>query len=410
MRALVFDLSVPKYLRAKVAGYLPATRGAGFFYGPGSCFTLRDVPAPLPPSRDFALLAPSQVGVCGSDLAAVYFKTSMALTSLASLPAVFGHEILAHVVEPPRDSPLRAGDRVVVDPFLSCTVRGAEPCLRCDAGAYATCLRAGTGPRQGMMLGACNTLPGGFCDRMVAHASQLFRVPDSVSDTRAVLVEPLTVAVHAVLHNPPAAHERVLVIGGGPIALAVVWALTELYPGVAVTVLALEDYQLQLAERLGASRTLHPRRGTDTMAHLAAETGSPLLQPLLGRPWLADGYDRVIDCVGSPQSVDDALRCTRPGGTILLVGCAGEIPKLDLSFVWAKELRLVGTLAYGHATRPGTTDTARSFAITLELLQGSSRPVEALVTHRLPLAEYGEALEVSLHRKAHQSVKAVLTL
>ncbi len=410
MRALVFDLSLPKYCLAKVAGRIPGARAAGFFYGPGSCFALQDVPAPLPPSRDFALLAPSQVGVCGSDLAAVFFKSSVALSSLASLPAVFGHEILAHVVSPPHGSDLREGDRVVVDPFLSCAVRGADPCIRCEAGAYATCLRAGTGPRQGVMLGACASLPGGFCDRMVAHASQLFRVPDSISDSRAVLVEPLTVAVHAVLQNPPAGHERVLVLGGGPIALAVVWALHALYPSVAVTVLALEDYQLHLAQDLGAARTLHPMRGTDNLAHLAAETGSALLQPIIGRPWLADGYDRVIDCVGSPQSVDDSLRCTRPGGTIVLVGCAGEIPKLDLTFVWAKELRLVGTLAYGHDTLPGHTSPRRSFDITLELLQGTDRPIEALVTHRLPLASYGEALEVSLDRKAHQSVKAVLTL
>lgn len=410
MRALVFDLSLPKYALARVAGRIPGARTAGVYYGPGSCFALREVPAPTPPSEDFALLAPTQVGVCGSDLAAVFFKTSVALSAVASLPAVFGHEILARVLQPPRGSALREGDRVVVDPFLSCAIRGADDCARCAAGAYATCLRAGTGPRKGVMLGACGSLPGGFCDRMVAHAAQLFRVPDSVSDTRAVLVEPLTVAVHALLHNPPAPGARVLVVGGGPIALAAVWALAELFPSAHVTALSLEDYQLALAERLGAHHTLRPEGREDVLVRLAAETGSALLKPVLGRPWLAGGYDLVVDCVGSARSVDDALRATRPGGTVLLVGCAGEIPRLDLSFVWAKELRLVGTLAYGHATLPGADAARRSFDITLELLQGTARPVEALVTHRLPLEAYGQALELSLDRRAHRSVKAVLTL
>lgn len=406
MRALVFDLSIPKYLLARAVG----PRARALHYGPGSCFDLRDVPAPVAPSRDFAALLPTHTGVCGSDLAAVFFKSSVTLSAFASFPTVFGHEVLARVVDPPANSALRAGDRVVVDPFLSCAIRGVEGCPRCAEGSYATCERTGTGPLRGMMLGACSALPGGFSERMVAHRDQLFRVPDGVSDEVAVLTEPLTVGVHAVTRHPPRGAERVLVIGGGVIAFAVTWALRELYPDVEVTALALEDYQLDLASRLGAQRTHRPGR-TDTVHDLGAALGSRVLQPTLGRPFLVGGFDRVFDCVGTRESLDDSLRLTRAGGTLVLLGCAGEIRDLDWSFVWSRELTIAGSLAYGFTDDPRVAPPSRrrTFALTLDLLTTTARPLRDLVTHTFPLERFGQALEVSLDRRGARSVKAVLT-
>lgn len=406
MRALVFDLSIPKYLLARAVG----PRARALHYGPGSCFDLREVPTPLPPSPAFAQLAPTHTGVCGSDLAAVFFKSSVTLSAFASFPVVFGHEILARVTQAPANSALREGDRVVVDPFLSCAIRGVEDCPRCTEGAYATCTRAGTGPLKGMMIGACSGLPGGFAERMIAHGSQLFRVPDALPDEVAVLTEPLTVGVHAVTRHPPRGAERVLVIGGGVIALAVIWSLRELYPDAEVTALALEPYQLELAQRLGAHRVMRPGGG-DIVDDMAGALGSRVLRPTLGRPFLVDGFDRVVDCVGSRESLDDAMRLTRAGGTLVLLGCAGEIRALDWSFVWARELTIAGSLAYGWTRDPRDVAPSRqrSFSLTLDLLQSTARPLGALVTHTLPMKDYGRALEVSMDRRGARSVKAVLT-
>ena len=408
MRALVYDFSLPRYALALALGRTVP----GLYYGRGTNFDLRpDWPAPVPPSDDFATLAPTLAGICGTDLAAIFQKSSPALSAFASLPAVFGHEVLARVVAPPARSALREGDRVVVDPFLSCTVRGITSCARCRQGDYASCERAGTGPRKGMMIGACAELPGAFGDRMVAHEFQLFRVPDGLDDDRAVLTEPLSVGVHAVLRNPPRAGERVLVIGGGIIALGTAWALRELHPDVSVTLLALEDYQTEMALALGVHHALRPR-GEDVVLTLARETQATVLRPMLGRPFLAGGYDQVIDCIGSQRSLDDALRVTRAGGTVVLLGGAGEITKLDWSFVWSKELTIVGSLAYGWVDAPHAAPPtrARTFAVTLELLTSTARPVGSLVTHRYPLEQFGAALEANLARRATRSIKTVFTL
>jgi threonine dehydrogenase-like Zn-dependent dehydrogenase len=410
MRALVYDLSIAKYLLAKAIG---AKRAPRLFYGPGSCFALRDVPAPTRPTPEWSLLQPRLAGLCGSDLGAIFFKMSPAMSAVtlgSGDAAVLGHEVLADVAEvdaTSRKSGIKEGDRVVVDPVLGCEARGLAPCARCAVGENGTCLRFGSVLPKGTVLGYCPDWPGGFAESMVAHRSMLHRVPDGLADEVAVLTEPLAVAVHAVMRNVPHDGEEVLVIGGGPIAFGVVWALRELAPGARVTLFTVEDYQLPIATELGAHRAWSPRTGGGgpLLDRAAAATSSTLLRPVLGRPYLSGGFPRVFDCVGSPESLDDALRVTAPGGRLVLVGAAGVTPSLDLTFVWHREITVAGTAYYSEEEWRG--GRARTFAVTLDLLASTRAPLAKLVTHRFPLEDYAGAIEASVQRARHRSVKAV---
>jgi threonine dehydrogenase-like Zn-dependent dehydrogenase len=351
-------------------------------------------------------------GLCGSDLAAIFFKISPAMSAVSlgsGDAAVFGHEILADVERAgagARARGVKEGDRVVVDPVLGCAARGVAPCERCAKGEYGTCLRFGDVMPKGTILGACPGWPGGFSETMVAHASQLFRVPDGISDSVASMTEPLAVSVHAVLrHLPPTDRdEDVLVVGGGPIAFGVLWALRELAPRARVTLFTVEDYQVPIAMELGAIQAWSPRGGA-LLEQAARATSTSLLRPVLGRPYLAGGFSRVFDCVGSQASLDDSLRVTAPGGTIVLVGAAGVTPSLDLTFLWHKELKVQGTAYYAEEAWRG--GRARTFAITLDLLASTKAPLETLVTHRFRLEDYAKAIDVSVDRTKHRSVKAV---
>ncbi len=411
MRALVYDLALWKYLAAKAIG--PKVRRA--FYGPGTCFELRDVAPPRRPGDDWVTLRPKLAGFCGSDLGAIFFKMSPAMSAVTLGPgdrAVFGHETLAEVVEvgPGAKGRVKEGDRVVVDPVLACSARGEAPCRRCAVGEYATCERVGTARPKGVMLGACTDYPGGFSERMVAHTSQIFRVPDAIPDDIAVLAEPLSVSLHAVMRHPPKDGEHVLVLGGGMIAFGVAWAIREICPTARVTLFTVEDYQLSLAHGLGVHETWSPKGGA-LLDQAARATSSDVLKPLLGRGFLSSGFDRVYDCVGSHASLDDALRITRGGGSIVLVGAAGVLPSIDWTFVWQKELAIEGTVFYGN--EPWKGGRARTFDVCLELLSGSGAGrsgLEHLVTHRFPLEEYARAIEVNLDRRQHKSVKAVFAI
>jgi L-iditol 2-dehydrogenase len=310
MRALVFDVALWKYVVAKAIG----KRVPRVFYGPGSCFDLRDVPEPSLPGDDWLVLRPRAAGLCGSDLGAIFFKFSPATSAIgfgAGERAVLGHEVFAEVVEVGAGARgvAKEGDRVVVDPVLGCAARGLELCARCAAGDYSTCHRLGTTKPRGISLGYCPAYPGGFGEKMVAHKSQVFRVPDAIGDDVAVLAEPLSIAVHAIARHPPRAGDRVLVIGGGMIAFAVLWALRAMAPDAHVTLFTVEDYQLELARAFGAHQVWSPKDGK--LLDLAARaTDSSLLKPMIGRAFLNGGFARVYDCVGSHRSLDDSLRVT----------------------------------------------------------------------------------------------------
>src|SRR5262249_2348951 len=144
-------------------------------------------------------------GVCGSDIAALFFKLSPSLSPFSSFPCVLGHEVFGHVAEvgaEARAARLREGDAGVVHPAVALGARrvrgggrGGPACRACAGGRVGTCHRAGeTGAlAPGGCVGYHRDLPGGFCERLVAHHTQLVRVPAAVPDGRAVLTEPLAI-------------------------------------------------------------------------------------------------------------------------------------------------------------------------------------------------------------------------
>jgi L-iditol 2-dehydrogenase len=407
MRAVVFDLSIPKYALAKTLG----KRLPSLYYGRGSCLSLRDVPEPELRGPAWAKIAVEATGFCGSDLSTILLKYSPALSPFSSMPCVLGHEIFGRVAEAGHDARaagFREGDRVAVNPAFGCVVRGiVPPCPSCSSGHPATCHRAGStegGLAPGFSLGFHRDLPGGFSDVLVAHASQLVRVPDAVPDARAVLTEPLAIGVHAVLHRPPRDGEQVFVIGGGMIAYSVLAALRLLGYRNHVTQLLLLDFQADVARALGANEVIQIGKG-EVMDRVIALTGAHRHKPILGRDVLTGGFPLVFDCIGSPESLRDALTYVRSQGTVVLVGNSGILPKFDTTWIWAKEIAIQGT--YFYAPEPARAGR-HTIDLTLELLSGdSARAVDALVTHSFPLEKYQEAVVANIERAKYKSVKTV---
>jgi L-iditol 2-dehydrogenase len=406
------------FLRARTLGRL--TDAA--VYGPLANLRLAEVPEPGVPAP--GRLAPGWValdvlacGICGTDLGTLRYTASPVLEPFGSFPAVLGHEILARVREiGPGVTGLDVGQRVSVDPFLGCTPRGHDPhqhCPSCRAGRPATCEHAGEpGPVElatgelspGLTIGYHRDLPGGFGPRMVAHQTQVFPVPDALGDEAAVLVEPLSIGVHAVLNTPLAPDDDVLVIGSGPIAMGVVWALRATGFRGSITAQTKRAHEARMASELGATNVVKP--GLEAREALIA-TGSRAYQPILGDEVFAGGgFPTVFDCVGNGGSLAQALRWTAPRGTVVMLGCAASIPRLDLTFLWARELSVRGFV--GHAWEGWRGERRHSFQITQELLVETGAPLASLVTHRFPLAEYREAFAVASDHRRSGALKVVI--
>jgi threonine dehydrogenase-like Zn-dependent dehydrogenase len=225
-----------------------------------------------------------------------------------------------------------------------------------------------------------------------------------MSDRTAVLLEPLSVAVHAVLRTAPPGDAPVLVIGSGPIAMATVWALGALGHDGPIVAQAKRPHERQLMQRLGADTVIDP--GSARAAVLA--TGARGYEPMVGPEVFAGGgFPAVFDCVGSRQTLQQALRYAAARGVVSLVGCAGVMRRLDLTLVWARELRVRGAVGYGRERWQG--ETLHTFTLTQRLLGASDTPVADLVTHCYPLDRYRTALSAARHRSESGAIKVVLT-
>lgn len=400
--ALQYAFSVPNYLQVRAADRAPGAmlerRGI-----PGlRLIDLDDLPLPGP---DWVRLRPRLAGICGSDMAMLTNRSGPSLMPFVSFPLVPGHEVVADVIELGDDvEGIGIGDRVTVDPVITCAMRKLEPCPSCARGQPGLCTRAAEGElAPGMLIGFCRDLPGGWSSSFVAHRSQIYPVPAAVDDRTAVLIEPLSVAVHAILRQPPQLEDRVLIIGGGSIGLLVLNALRMLGHGNEVTILARHPRQAELAQRFGATHVIRGSAGD------AATTivGARAFQPLRGPRVYAGGFDLVIDCAGTSASVDAALRVAGPHGRILMVGCAAELRKLDLTFLWARELTMSGSYVYGREeSLPGAPHT---FDVTMTLLQEHpERDLGEIVTHVVPLTSWREAFAIALSRRKHQALKVSL--
>ncbi len=409
MRSVQFRKSVWRYLLVKALG----ARLPWLFTSPLGLVTLREVPSLPLPSPYWVRVRPRLCGICGSDLAVITAKSSLFLSPLTSVPFTFGHEIVGEVVEVGSAvTKVRVGERVVVEPALGCFVRElSSPCPSCVEGNYACCERLTEGViSAGVQTGYCRDTGGGLSDELVAHEWQLFPVPESLSDEEAVLVEPFSCALHAVLkarRHHPAPHS-VLVLGCGAMGLLTIaaWrAVEQALDESPVPIIAVGKYphQRERAQRLGASEVLPAdQRLYERLKELSR---AQLFRPELGKPTVLGGFDVVFECVGSQSTLNDAVRWARANGLVVLVGMPAE-PKVTWTSVWFKELRIIGAYAYGVEEWQGRK--IRTFELALQLLAGKQANLQGLVTHRFPLAQWQVAVQTALRAGRRGAVKVTV--
>jgi len=386
MKALVFERNLPRFAAARVASLLGSGRGAGV--GP---LQLLDAEPPELPADDWSHLRPVLAGICGSDLSLMDGRSSRYFEDIVSFPFVPGHEVVGILDDGGTDRagiPLPPGTRAVVEPVLGCAPRHIDPaCDECRHGRTGLCEHTAFGQlAPGLQTGFCADTGGGWSAAgLVAHASQLHAVPDSLSDEDAVMVEPTACAVHAALSGGVATGDTVAVIGAGTLGLTLVAALHHVVrPTTPCTVVVGAKYptQRRLAGELGADDVVPPGQ----LARAVRRRSGSLV--LGGR--LTGGADVVFDCVGSADSLTQALAMVRPRGRVVVVGMPAKVA-LDLAPLWHRELTLVGAYAYG-VEPPAGPDGAprRTFEVAIDLVGPAG--LGSLVSATYPLERYEEAV------------------
>jgi threonine dehydrogenase-like Zn-dependent dehydrogenase len=370
MKALLFERKVARFAAAAVAGVLRP--GGGASVGP---LRLTDVDEPELPTPEWQRLRPRLAGICGSDLATIDGQSSRYFEPIVSFPFVPGHEVVGDLDD---------GTRAVLVPVLHCAVRGVTPvCPSCAAGHTNRCERIAFGHLEpGLQSGFCEDTGGGWSVAMVAHPDQLVAVPDGMSDEAAVLVEPTACAVHAAA---AVGEGTVAVLGAGAIGLLVTAALGDRVDVVA----AKHPHQKALAKAFGARMVVEPGEVEGTVRR---RSGSMLLGDQL-----TGGTDWVLDCVGSAESIQQALRIVAPGGTVLVVGMPGHT-SLDLTGLWHRETALRGVYAY----RRDDFDTAIALV--------NDRDLGRLLSATYPLARHVDAVRHAAEAGRRGAVKIAFDL
>jgi threonine dehydrogenase-like Zn-dependent dehydrogenase len=400
VQALVFEDSLARIVATKALAALTPRA----FTGPLAPIRLREIAEPRLPAADWTLLRTRLCGICGSDAKQVSLNGSVdnPLTGMISFPQVLGHEVVATVERPGPGAPLTPGARVALNPWLSCAPRGLPLCAWCERGELAQCTSFRRGAlARGLHHGTSSGAGGGFAPRLAAHASQCIPVPDDVSDEQAVLADPFSVALHAVLHSAPPEHGCALVYGCGTLGLCAIAVLRALFPSARVLAVARFAHQRALAEKLGAARVLAHRPEREIVAAIAQETGAESVAPWRGLPMLLGGVDVVYDTVGSPRTLEVGVRVARSRARISITGV--EKPaRFEWTPLYFKELALVGSNAFGFETIGGRRQHA--FAWYFELVR-RGLDVTPIVTHRFRLAEYRRAFAAARDQGASGAVK-----
>ena len=313
------------------------------------------------PAADEVLLRVRRVGVCGTDLH-IYSGDQPYL----AYPRVMGHELSGTVEKAPAGSNLAPGDPVFVMPYLSC-----GHCIACRQGKTNCCVNI-------QVLGVHRD--GAFAEYLAVP--QAFVHPAvGVSLDQAAMVEFLAIGAHAVRRGGVRAGQRVLVVGTGPIGMAVVLFAT--LRGAAVTALDTR------AERVAFCRDhLHAHAGVvigpDDEAELSRLTGGEF-------------YDVVFDATGNPRAMERGFRFIAHGGSYVLV----SIVRGDITFSDPEFHKREATLLSSRNA------TLQDFETVLEAMRAGRVPDAALNTHRLALADVPERFATLLD-PAQRVVKAIV--
>lgn len=335
----------------------------------------------LEPAEGQVLVRTLACGICGSDLHALHHMEHMIdLSRRAGSPdngfdpsadTVFGHEFCAEVLDfgPGTARNLKPGARVVSMP-LTMTPGGIEA------------------------LGFSNRLPGGFAERMLLTEAMLLEVPNGLPTDQAAMTEPFAVGAHAVAKARMDADSVALVVGCGPVGLAVIAALKAAGHGPVIAA-DFSPRRRAAAERLGADIVIDPAVESphDRWESLgvpkarAAQSMMRMMGKGFGRPVL-------FECVGLPGVLESLIEAAPAGAQIVVAGVCMESDRIEPSIAVTKEIELTFVLGY----------TPEEFAQTLRNLAEGVTDVSHLVTGKVGFEGTAQAFRDLGDPEAHVKI------
>lgn len=330
---------------------------------PAAGLELVDVPKPAIGHNDI-LIRIRKTAICGTDIHIWKWDEWAART--IPVPMHVGHEYVGEIVEIGQEvQGFRIGDRVSGEGHITC-----GHCRNCRAGRRHLCRNT-----QGVGVNR----PGAFADYLVIPAFNAFRIPDDVSDDLAAIFDPYGNATHTALAFDLVG-EDVLITGAGPIG-AMAAAIARHVGARNVVITDVNDYRLDLAARMGASRTVNVAR--EDLRDVMRELG------------MTEGFDVGLEMSGVPSAFATMLEQMNHGGKVAMLGILPDGVGAVWSQIIFKGLEIKGI--YGR-------QMFETWYKMVAMLQ-SGLDLSPILTHHFPVAEYRQGFEAML---SGQSGKVIL--
>jgi threonine 3-dehydrogenase len=313
---------------------------------------LEEIPEPTIGPND-VLIKIDKTAICGTDMH-IYNWDAWARKTIP-VPMAVGHEYCGHIVELGSEvRGLTVGDRVSGEGHITC-----GHCRNCRAGRRHLCRNT---------VGVGVNRPGAFAEYLSIPASNAFKLPDSISDDVASILDPFGNATHTALAFNMVG-EDVLITGAGPIGIMAV-AIARFVGARHVVITDVNDYRLELARQMGATRSVNVQRETldQTMRDLGMQ----------------EGWDVGLEMSGNTAAFRDLLRTMHHGGSVALLGIPPEETAIDWNQVIFKGLTLKGI--YGR-------EMFETWYKMASLLQ-SGLDLTPVITHHLPIQDYPQAFNI----------------
>ena len=313
---------------------------------------LDDVPEPKVGHND-VLIEIGKTAICGTDMH-IYNWDAWARKTIP-VPMAVGHEYYGRIVDMGSEvRGFRTGDRVSGEGHITCGY-----CRNCRAGRRHLCRNT---------VGVGVNRPGAFAQYLAIPADNAFKLPDSISDDVASILDPFGNATHTALAFNMVG-EDVLITGAGPIGIMAV-AIARFVGARHVVITDVNDYRLELASRMGASRAINVQR--ESLEQTMKDLG------------MQEGFDVGLEMSGNAAALRDLLRTMHHGGSVAILGIPPEDTAIDWNQVIFKGLTLKGI--YGR-------EMFETWYKMASLLQ-SGLKLEPIITHHLPVKEYAQAFNI----------------
>jgi threonine dehydrogenase-like Zn-dependent dehydrogenase len=238
---------------------------------------------------------------------------------------------------------------------------------------------------------------------MLAPPERLIRIPDSLTDEKAVLADSLASALQPILDHFPRDDQTVVVFGAGILGQHAIRILRALGSRARLAVVARYPFQQELARNGGADLVLE----SPSRSELGQAVGATFIPTTLGGGNLEGGADLVFDFVASRRSLQEALIALRARGKYIMVGTAGRIGPVDFSSLWFRELMVTGSACYAFGNYEG--QRVRTYQMAMDLL-AKGYPTEGLLTHTYSLSKFARAFKTAFNKSGFKSVKVAIDL